>query len=68
MARLTVTIDEGLIEEAKVALGTGTKRDTIVVALREATRRKRLERALSHRGQVDLELTAEMLAALRDAP
>ncbi len=67
MARLTVSIEDDLMEEAKQALGTRTKRETITVALREATRRRRLARALEHRGRMDLELTGERLAELREA-
>ena len=68
MARLTVSIDDELINEAREALGARTKRETIIVALREATRRRRLARALARRGRVDLELTGESLAELREAP
>jgi metal-responsive CopG/Arc/MetJ family transcriptional regulator len=54
MGRMSVTIDDQLLEEAKEALGAETRAEAIRVALAEAVRRRRLARALEHRGQFDL--------------
>ena len=62
-----VSIADELMEEARAALGTRTTRETVTVALREAARRQRLTRALEHRGRIELELTVERLAELREA-
>lgn len=66
MQRLSVAIDDGLLAQAKRALGTRTKRETIEVALREATRRAAIQRALELRGQVDIDETLEDLLARRE--
>lgn len=64
--RRTVVIDDGLLEEARRLLGTESIRATIEAGLREAIRRRRLEELRRSLGQVDLDLTAEELAKLRD--
>lgn len=66
MARLTVTIADELTQEAREASGTRTKRETVTVARREATRGRRLLRAVERRGRMDVDLTVERLAELRD--
>ena len=66
MKRMTVTIDEALLDEAKKALGTRTKRETIATALREVSRRARLEKVLEHQGKLDLGLTREELLERRE--
>lgn len=66
MARMTVTIDEDLLEEARKTLGTRTKRETIAVALREVSRLARLRGILQHRGRIDLGLTLEELLGHRE--
>lgn len=68
MDRITVTIDQQLIEEARQALGTSTKRETIEMALREAVKASRRAEALSRAGRLDLELDQEGLAELRRRP
>ena len=65
MDRITVTIDQQLIEEARQVLCTSTKRETIELALREAVKASRRAEALSRAGRLDLELDQEGLAALR---
>ena len=65
MDRITVTIDQQLIEEARQALCTSTKRETIELALREAVKASRRAAALSRAGRLDLELDQEGLAELR---
>lgn len=68
MDRITVTIDQRLIEEARQALCTSTKRETIELALREAVNASRRAEALSRAGRLDLELDQEGLAELRRRP
>jgi Arc/MetJ family transcription regulator len=67
LARRTVEIDDEVLPEAREALGTAGVRDTIETALREATRRRRLEELRRSLGTYDLDLTQEELARLRDA-
>ena len=68
MDRITVTIDQQLIEEARQALCTSTKRETIELVLREAVKASRRAAALSRAGRLDLELDQEGLAELRRQP
>ena len=68
MNRITVTIDNHLIEEARQALRASTKRETIELALREAVKAWRRNAALSRAGRLDLELDQEALARLRRQP
>jgi Arc/MetJ family transcription regulator len=66
MSRMTVTVDDGLIEEARNALGAATKSETIRQALEEALRRRKLERALENAGRVELDLDPDRLRRLRE--
>jgi len=65
MGRLTVTIDDDLLEDARRLLGTRTKREAIVVALEDAVRRTRLLDTIAHRGMVQLDMSREELLKLR---
>ncbi len=65
--RRTVVVDDKLLEEARQVLGTRTIRETIETGLREAVRRRRLEELRRSLGRVELDLTPEELARLRDA-
>ena len=65
--RRTVVIDDELLEEARRILGTKGVRDTVEAGLREAIRRRRLEDLRRSLGKVELALTPEDLARLRDA-
>ena len=65
--RRTVVVDDKLLEEARQVLGTRTIRETIETSLREAVRRRRLEELRRSLGRVELDLTHEELARLRDA-
>ncbi len=62
----TVVIDDKLLEEARRVLGTRGIRDTVEAGLREAIRRHRLEELRRSLGKVELDLTPEELARLRD--
>lgn len=66
MHRMSVTIDEDLLQRAQRALGTHTKRETIVVALEEAARRRAVQVALAAAGTVDLGFTVDDLLRQRD--
>lgn len=63
--RMTVTLDEDLLEEAKSALGKKTKREVIEEALRELVRKKRREKAIADAGKVDLDITLDELLRMR---
>ena len=56
--RTTLDLPEPLIEEARTALGGKSKTDTIIFALRDLVRRKRIEelKALLGRVQLDVDL------------
>lgn len=64
--RRTVVIDDKLLEEARQVLGTNGIRDTLEAGLREAIRRHRLEELRQSLGKIELNLTSEELARLRD--
>lgn len=66
MSRMTVTVDEGLIEEARTALGAATKSEAIRRALEEVLRRRKLQRALENAGRVELDLDPDRLRRLRE--
>lgn len=66
--RHTVVIDDKLLDEAKEVLGTKGVRDTLEAGLREVVRRRRLEELRKSLGTIDLNLTSEELARLRDEP
>ena len=66
MSRMSVTIDDALIEEAKEVFGVDSRAEAIRRALREALRRRRLALALEHRGQIDLDVDREELRRLRE--
>lgn len=64
--RRTVVIDDNLLEEARRILGTRGVRDTVETGLKEVIRRRRLEELRRSLGKVDLDLTPEELARLRN--
>lgn len=66
MVRITVTLDDALMEEARQALGTETTSETICRALEEAVRRHRLNRVLDHAGKIDLDIDRDRLERLRE--
>ncbi len=65
MGRISVTIDDELIEEARRVLGTETRAETIRSALEEAVRLRRLEHALAHEGADAVDLDRNELQRLR---
>lgn len=66
--RRTIVLDDKILAEAREALGTRTIRETVELALREATRRKRLEELRQWLGTGDINITLEELLRLREEP
>jgi Arc/MetJ family transcription regulator len=58
MLRMRTTLDlpEGLVEEAREAIGLTSKTETIIHALREVIRRKRLEELKAMFGTVNIDI------------
>ena len=54
--RTTLDIPEALVEEARQALGFKSKTDTVVLALTELVRRRRLDQLRDLMGHVHLEI------------
>lgn len=66
MTRLTVSVEEDVLEKVQEELGTGSKAETVRRALEEVLRRKRLAEVLEHQGKIDLDLDQDELQELRD--
>jgi metal-responsive CopG/Arc/MetJ family transcriptional regulator len=64
--RMTVTLDEKLLEEARMISKKKTKREVIEEALREFIRKKRREEALKHAGKIDMDIYHEDLIKMRE--
>ncbi len=58
MIRMRTTLDlpDGLLEAARSALGFKSKTDTVVLALRELVRRRRVEELKTLMGRVRLDI------------
>jgi hypothetical protein len=54
--RTTLDLPEGLIDEARVALGLSSKTETIVYALREVIRRRHLEELKGMFGTIEIDV------------
>lgn len=54
--RTTLDLPEGLIDEARVALGLSSKTETIVYALREVIRRRHLEELKAMFGTIKIDI------------
>ena len=67
MAKTTVFIDDGLLDEAMKASGARTKKQAITTGLKELVRRKNLEALRQELGTFDLALSLEELEKLRNA-
>ncbi|NQW23226.1 MAG: type II toxin-antitoxin system VapB family antitoxin [SAR202 cluster bacterium] len=65
--RRTVIIEDSLLDDARLLLGTKGIRDTVEEALREVIRRHRLEQLRKSLGTMELGLTLEEVTRLRDA-
>lgn len=64
--RMSVTVDEELIEQVKRVYRVSTKSEAIRLALEAALRRARLEEALRHAGNIELNGAQEELVKLRE--
>ena len=54
--RTTIDLPEELLEEARTALGFKSKTDTVIMALRELVRRRRLDELKALMGRVQLQV------------
>ena len=54
--RTTLHLPDGLVDEARAAVGFRSKTDTVVFALREVVRRSRVDELKSMFGKVKLDL------------
>lgn len=54
--RTTLILPPGLVDEARAAIGLKSKTETVVFALKEVIRRKRLEELKSMFGTTDIDL------------
>ncbi len=54
--RTTLDLPELLVEEARAAMGFKSKTDTVVLALQELVRRRRIEDLKALMGRVDLDI------------
>ena len=66
MTRMTVTLDEKIVDEARDLLQTKTKRETIETALIEVIKEKKREKALKHCGEIELDIDQEGLSVYRE--
>ena len=66
MARMTVTLDEKIVEEARRLLKAKTKRETLERALMEVIKEKKREAALDHCGKIELDIDQEGLRRHRE--
>ena len=66
MTRMTVSLDERIVSEARDLLKTKTKRETIETALIEVIKGKKREKALMHCGEIELDVDQQRLAAYRE--
>lgn len=66
MTRMTVTLDEKIVNEARDLLKTKTKRETIETALIEVIKEKKREKALAHCGEIELDIDQEGLRVYRE--
>jgi Arc/MetJ family transcription regulator len=58
--RATLNIPDELVNEAQKATGAKTKTETIVIALKEVVRKKRIEELLALRGKVKIDYDWEV--------
>lgn len=67
MIRMTVTLDEKVVDEARDLLKAKTKRETIETALKEVIKQKKREKALKHCGKIELDIDQAGLQAYRES-
>lgn len=66
MIRMTITIEEELVQKAKDILGVSTKAEAIRLVLQDFLRRKKLDEVLQHQGKIKLDLDQDDLQRFRD--
>lgn len=66
MVRMTVALDEHLLEEARRLSGAKTKREALEIALRQLVSRLRRQEIIAHAGAIELSVTQEELKKLRE--
>lgn len=66
MVRMTITVDERLVNEIKRLSGAPTKRVAIEAALETYARRLRQRRLFEHMGKIPLKLTQDDLRRWRE--
>lgn len=64
--RMSVTLDEKLLEEAQEVSGKKIKREVIEEALKELIRKKRREEAIKSAGTIQVDITLEELIRKRE--
>jgi len=64
--RMSVTLDEKLLEEAQEVSGKKIKREVIEEALKELIRKKRREEAIKSAGTIQVDITLEELIKKRE--
>ena len=65
MGKTTVELDEELLQRAKEAIGSRTKRETIETALQELVKRHQRELLIQEMGTYDLDLTQDDIDKMR---
>jgi metal-responsive CopG/Arc/MetJ family transcriptional regulator len=65
--RMSVTLDDRLLEEALEVSGKRVKRELIEEALKEFIRKKRRDEAIRHAGTIQIEMSLEELLRMRGA-
>jgi len=63
--RMSVTLDEKLLEEALEVSDKRVKRELIEEALKEFIRKKRRDEAIRHAGTIQIEMNLEELLRMR---
>ena len=66
--RTTLDLPDGLVDEAREATGLTSKTDTVVYALKEVVRRKRIEELKAMFGKVDIRLDLDKIRGRRRIP
>jgi len=65
--RTTLILPDGLIDAARAAAGLPTKTDTVVYALKEVIRRKRIDDLKSMFGKLDIKVDLDKTRGRRNA-
>ena len=63
--RMSITLDNNLIDEVRKLFSGATKAEAIRLALEHAVRHGQLKKTLHHAGELDIDLDQEALAAHR---